>query len=140
MFAPSRGAVSCRCSRCAVRAVRCCGLRIIDPMLRHRCFKTIQICLKNGKATRPRYLPGIEASLPRHLPGVGASVPSHTDHTDHTVIRSYGLALRHPAAPPARHRSHPPRCPGNRIASTCRIDMLKFSSFFIADQVREAFA
>ena len=48
-----------------------------------------------------------------------ASPPSHTDHTDHTVIRSYGgLALRHlprlpgieasRAAPPARHRSLQP--------------------------------
>ena len=50
---------------------------------------------------------------PRHLPGIEAS----------------------PAAPPARHRSQPPCCPGHRIPSTCRIDMLKFSSFFIADQV-----
>ena len=32
-------------------------------MLRHRCFKTISFCVKNGiKATRPRHLPGI--SLP----------------------------------------------------------------------------
>ena len=37
-----------------------------------------------------------------------ASPPSHTDHTDHTVMRSYGgLALRHPAAP-AWHRSPSP--------------------------------
>ena len=51
-----------------------------------------------------------------HLPGIEAS----------------------PAAPPARHRSlgRPPCCPWNRIASTCRIGMLKFSSFFIADHCR----
>ena len=79
MFALSRGAVcSCRCSRCAVRAVRavrcCSGLRIIDPMLRHRCFKTIQFCLKNGiEASLPRHLLGIEPPLPRHLPGIKAT-------------------------------------------------------------------
>ena len=96
MFALSRGAVCrCRCSRCAVRGVRCSGLRIIDPM-----FKTIQICLKNG----------IEAA--RHQGH--ASLPSHTDHT---VIRSYrgGLALRARRVP-AGYRSLPASKPGR---ATC---------------------
>ena len=39
----------------------------IDPMLRHPCFKTIQICLKNGKATLPRHLPGIGATPARRV-------------------------------------------------------------------------
>ena len=42
----------------------------------------------------------------RHIPA-----RHRTDHTDHTVIRSYGLALRRPAAPPARHRSLQPSEP-----------------------------
>ena len=50
--------------------------------------------------------PPCRATCPASEPH--ASPPSHTDHTDHTVIRSYGgLALRHPAAPA---RPEPPAC------------------------------
>ena len=96
----SLGAVcSCRCSRCAVRGVRCCsGLRIIDPMLRHRCFKTIQFCLKNSiEATLPRHLLGIKAFL--RLPencGSDAVNPASLPHSSRPRHPRWEFRLRSP--------------------------------------------
>ena len=76
-------------------------------MSRHRCFKTIQICLKNGKATRPRHLPGIKAT------------PACRVIRIIRIIRSYGhtVAAWH-FGRAARYRSLPASKPGR---ATCPV-------------------